>query len=248
VARIVFTEQHLASISPVLQHPLVQMALAAAIPVKQLTTATTTVAGSFAPPANLTLRTRDTPMGAPLDELLRAVQAKAPTVNSMFMRNGQIYVGYSKAPDDATAAAVKSALGDAGMIAALQAKYMPATDVTGLRNQLTDPSTPDDAWLTLFRRYTTLQLGGQVPTPTPPSPAPTPAPVPIPIPIPIPAPIPTPTPGPIPGPLPVPSPEPAPRPIPLPVPVPEPSPVPRPIPLPVPVPEPSPVPKPPIVK
>ena len=164
MARIVFTEQHLTAISPALQQPLVQTALRAAIPVKQLSATTTTVADDFAPPANVTLRQRGTPVGVPLHELLAAVQAKAPTVNSMVMRNGRIYVGYTTAPDAATTRAVQAELSDATTMAALQAKYTPASDLVTLHKQLTDGTIGDGEWLAVFRRYTTQQLA----TPTTP--------------------------------------------------------------------------------
>src|SRR6185436_9523561 len=110
-------------------------ALKAVRPVKQFAVAPTHVE-ELTEPLPVDIQSRENPEGIPLDKILTAVQEKVPSVNSIVVKNNQVFVTSAGKPSSADAAKVTKILSDKKTLENLQPAIFRGT---GLRAGRTVP-------------------------------------------------------------------------------------------------------------
>jgi hypothetical protein len=160
MGRYIFTEQDLEPFRALLENPIAQQVLEAAVPVKQLATPAqhTEEAPALLP---VDVQSRDTPQGVPLHEILRAVREQAPSVSSMTVRDGRLLITHDRPPSPEENAAIQQILADGQRLGAWNAAAPAAGPPVELVNILTNPNTSDADWLHAFRQYAVAHLIGR---------------------------------------------------------------------------------------
>lgn len=165
--RYIFTEKDLAPIRRLLDTPLGQQILAAAVPIKKVNVGPIHVETADVE-LPVEVQSREAPEGVPLSEVLKAVQERVPGVKGLAVRQGRISITYEEAPSQADRTKVERLLSNrkaleelkrpaaAPTVMKMMAEESPAT----LERILKDSETPDAEWLRAFRAYAVRNLIG----------------------------------------------------------------------------------------
>jgi hypothetical protein len=160
VPRYQFKARDLAPFSRLLASPMAKRVLAKAIPVKRIPAGKAARFVEVPSPGPIAVRSKATPDGVPLHEMLAVVKKRIPAVTTLALRRGRLVVGHTGA-DAKVGDAVRALLADARVVAELTRQpTKPNLTLTKLRQRVLDPSLGDAEWLKAFRAYTVATMSG----------------------------------------------------------------------------------------
>lgn len=157
MARYRFTVRDLAPLRSLLDAPFAREVLDAAIPIKRF-------AGAWQREEvelSVTVQSREQPDGVPLHEILKAVQAEAPGVSGIAVRQGKAVLTHESPLTAEQRSKIGRVLRDHRRLMALRppsGSDSAVEDPQALRKVLLDDATPDAEWLRAFRHYAVTAL------------------------------------------------------------------------------------------